>query len=56
MKLSFGLLVKIQLLKNDKAQAQYYLDQFLRYHSNDPVALSLQGEIDKMSVEKKLGL
>lgn len=55
MKLSFGLLVKIQLLKNDRAQAQYYLDQFLRYHSNDPVALSLQGEIDKMSVEKKLG-
>lgn len=55
MKLSFGLLVKIQLLKNDWTQAQYYVDQFLRSHANDPVALNLQKEIDKMSVEKKLG-
>ena len=48
---AFGLLVKIQILNKDPEQAQYYLNQFLMHHPNEPIADQLQQEISTIPVK-----
>ena len=48
---AFGLLVKIQILNKDTEQAQYYLNQFLIHHPNEPIANQLQQEISMIPVK-----
>ena len=49
---AFGLLVKIQILNKDPEQAQYYLNQFLIHHPNEPIADELQQEISTILLKK----